>query len=360
MEQQLTEGESKALTTKCTGCGADFAYDIETGMLKCAHCGSTKAIEKDETVVRRQITSDVIKQCSEWKEATVFNCNNCGAKEVFERKEISRKCCFCGSTNIVATSELAGVRPDSVIPFQITKDSAIHRFRKYIKSKLFAPKNFKKADLNERINALYSPCWSFSANTENAYNGTLGRTVYHHHRDSRGQTITTTSINWFRVWGQINQNYQDFFVQSGSQIPPITFNKLMPFNIKLVTVYRQEYLSGIIAEHYSKNLETCFNSFAQSVRLDIRRRVMNKYRADHVQFMDIQTNYKSRKFNYVLLPLYIANYTYKNKTYNFYVNGASGAIVGKYPKSKLKISLLVLGSITLVAGIGVGIFFAML
>ena len=356
-EQYLDEKEAQVTTPRCTSCGAEMDFDIESGNLKCAHCGSIQEIEKDDNVQRREMTDEVLKQHANWNESTVAKCSGCGASHVLDKKDISRECCFCGSNTIVATSELAGIKPDSVIPFQITKDSALERFTTWMKKKWLAPRLFKTADVRAKFNGLYCSCWSFSAKTENSYSGTLGRRVSYQVRGANGQMVTRTQIKYFRVSGNINETYLDYLVQSGDRISPAMFSKIKPFNLKLIQVYRQEFLSGIIAEHYSRNLDSCFNDFSTYVRADIRRKILRKHNADTVSTLNIQTKWHDRKFNYILLPVYIANYLYNGKTFNFYVNGASGAIVGKYPKSKLKIALIVLGSILAVGAIGVGLYF---
>jgi len=351
-EEILSEKESATIINKCSACGASADYDIESGNLKCGHCGTIKEIEQDDKVARRQLTDSIIKERTNWQ-SSVFRCDSCGAKEVLDKKDITSMCPFCGSSNIVDTKELAGIRPDSVIPFQITKENAIDRFKKWIKSRFLAPRIFKQSDIRERINAVYTSTWSFTAETQNSYSGTLGKTVTYTTRNSQGQTVTRTKINWFRVNGQIRENYIDYLVQSGDRISPAMFSKLKPFDLKLIKVYRQEYLSGIAAEHYSRNLETCFNDFSNFVRADLRRKIMRRHNADQVQKLDIKINYTDRKFNYMLLPVYVANYAYNKKTYNFYVNGVNGVIVGKYPKSKLKLALIGLGIGILVVGVAV-------
>jgi len=347
-EQELTEKETAAIINKCPSCGATLDYDIESGNLKCSHCGTVKVIEQDSSVQRRQLTDDVLKDHDDWKESRVFRCNNCGAKGVLDKKDINQTCAFCGSSNIINTDEIAGVKPDSVIPFQITKESAVERFKKWIKSRWLAPGIFKTADIRERINGIYGSSWSFSSNTQSNYDGTLGRRVTQT-RTVNGRTMVTTSIRWFRVSGDIAQSYFDYIVQSGDRIPQKMFAKIKPFDLKLLKVYRQEYLSGIIAEHYSRNLEICFGDFENYIKSDLRQKIMRRHNADTVGQLNIKTNYNDRKFNYILLPLYIANYLYNAKTYNFYINGASGTIVGKYPKSKVKLFFIGLGVAVLAA-----------
>ena len=362
MEEFLSEQEAQTITNKCSGCGATMDYDIVSGNLKCGHCGTTQQIEADDHIERRQMTDIIIKERDKWTESSVFRCDGCGAKEVLDKKEISKRCPFCDSPNVVGTEELPGIKPDSVIPFQITMDAATERFRMWLKRKWLVPRIFKTADIRERLNAIYCSTWSFAATTENRYSGTLGRRVQtsYQTRNSQGQMVTRyrTQIRWFRVSGQMREVYTDYIVQSGDKISAIMFSKIKPFDLKLIKVYRQEYLSGIIAEHYTRNLELCFGDFSNYIRQDLRRKIMRKHNADCVQSLDIKTNYTDRKFNYILLPIYIANYVYNKRNFNFYVNGASGVVVGKYPKSKLKIALLTFGIGILVVGAAIGAYFA--
>jgi len=348
MEDFLNEREVEAESKRCGGCGGSMLFDIGTGNLKCERCGSMTEVDDGGAVQRRAMTQDIMKTHENWQEGAVSRCDGCGAKGVVDRKSLSKHCAFCGSARIVAIEELAGIKPDSVIPFQITSDSARERFTKWLKGKFFAPGGIKRLQTDEQFNAVYSSSWSFSANTHSRYAGTLGR------RETRvrtvnGRTTTTTVIRYFRVSGDIAQNYRDFFVQSGDRIQSGTFNKLQPFNLQLVKAYRQEFLAGIVAEHYSRTIEVCFKDFTDFVQRDLRQRIMRRHHADVVQSLNLQTNYSDKAFNYVLLPIYIANYTWKGKLYNFYVNGASGKIVGKYPLSIWKIALTALGALAAVA-----------
>ena len=346
MEEFIDEREVKTAANKCPNCGAELKYDIETGNLKCGHCGHTVEVDDGGAVQRRALTDEITKNHEQWKDGAVFRCENCGAKGVLDKTSLSKNCAFCGSSHIVSTQELAGIKPDSVIPFQVTKESAREKFFKWIKSKFFAPGKLKRMDKDEQFNAIYSSSWSFSANTNTRYSGTLGRRETRTRTvtvNGRPQTQTQTTIRYFRVSGDIQQNYRDFFVQSGDQIKAKTFDKLKPFNLSFLKVYRQEYLAGIIAEHYTRNIDICFNDFANFIRRDLRSRIMRKHNADVVQSLNLNTTYSDKAFNYVLLPVYIANYSWRAKLYNFFVNGTNGKVVGKYPKSGWKIFFTVLG-----------------
>ena len=167
MEEILTAEQVSAQQTKCSACGANMSFDIASGNLKCRHCGNEAEFEDTERVARRQITDDLISNHAKWDEARVMQCGNCGAKEVANSNQLATKCAFCGSAKISAIDELPGIQPDSVIPFAITDETARQQFGKWMKSRWFAPNSFKKSQVREHMNAVYTPVWSFSAQTQN-------------------------------------------------------------------------------------------------------------------------------------------------------------------------------------------------
>ena len=54
-------------------------------------------------------------------------------------------------------------------------------------------------------------------------------------------------------------------------------------------------------------------------------------------------------FKHILLPVYISAYAFKEKRYNFFVNGQSGTLSGQRPYSFWKIFFLVLAILAVLA-----------
>ena len=334
------KGAKSTEIIKCPNCNAGMKFDIENNALLCAYCGNTEQIETGN-IMRREITESVLREHEPWTENVVFRCSFCGAHIDVDKNEIVKRCPFCGNSNILRTEELPGIKPDSLIPYRVTKESALELFRKWIRGKIFAPGKCRKKATAENINSVYSPVWSFTASTRNYYSGTLGKDYTETYTDSEGNTRTRTRTHWYRVSGHINADYTDVFIPSGKFIPKDMARKLEPYPIGTAVSYRQEYLAGKAAEHYSRDIETCFNEFGSYVYSDLCQRIKRMYNADRMGKMDINTSYNTKYFNYVLLPNHIANFSYRNKCYNFYVNGATGEVVGRYPKSIWKIILTV-------------------
>jgi hypothetical protein len=52
-----------------------------------------------------------------------------------------------------------------------------------------------------------------------------------------------------------------------------------------------------------------------------------------------------------MLPVYVGNFKYKQKLYNYYINGSSGKVGGKTPLSALKIACTVLLAVAAVVAL---------
>ena len=340
---------------KCTKCGANMKYSIKNNALKCIHCGEIKQIEESyDSTKSQELTNDILNQHPQWKESLVIKCNNCGAQVDLDKKEIVKNCPFCGSSNILKTDEICGIQPDSVIPFAVTKQSAVACFKKWISKKAYAPRKCKKSADIENINAVYYPTWLFSSNTNSYYDGMLGEDYEETTTDSEGNSVTTTHTRWYRVSGNISAAYRDILIPSGKLIPKNITNKLCPYPISSAKTYKQEYLIGRSAEHYSRDIKVCFGEFESHVYTDLCMRIKQQYGADHIGKMNINTSYNNKSFNYMLFPAYIAHFKHKNKNYDFYINGATGKLVGQYPKSGWKIFFTIFAAVAAAAVVVVG------
>ena len=69
---------------------------------------------------------------------------------------------------------------------------------------------------------------------------------------------------------------------------------------------------------------------------DVRRRY------DRVKDVHINRNYTEETFKYLLLPVYSTSYSYNGKDYNVLINGQNGRVSGEYPKSPVKIAIIVI------------------
>ncbi len=146
---------------KCPNCGADMAYDSESGMLRCGSCGRTDNIEemagvknlpKDATITYDKNSEDVAAEEEAFEEAyaddsdtdepsnhatfhgdeaTEYHCNNCGAVLITDAQTTATTCSFCGAGVVLGDRLSGSLAPARVIPFTISKQQAQEAFKKW-------------------------------------------------------------------------------------------------------------------------------------------------------------------------------------------------------------------------------------
>lgn len=102
-----------------------------------------------------------------------------------------------------------------------------------------------------------------------------------------------------------------------------------------------------MAERYSKSLKEGWDEGRSKVDQWIYQGIRDQVGGDEFRLVDHTTNYGDVKFKHLLLPLYMASFMYRDKVYQFLVNGATGHVASEYPKSVLKIlaTILLVGSV---------------
>ena len=355
-EQALTgeEKEKNTETAKCPGCGGNMAFDPEKRLLKCEFCGTERQFEINEN--EEQDFEKLFDYHAQWSDEThVFSCNNCGAKVVVSKTEISKACPFCGTSNVLETSGLSGLKPNALVPFSITKEDATSRAIAWAKKKVFAPRRFKKyVSYADEMTGIYSPAFTFDTNTTSYYEGRLSKTETYTTRVN-GKTVTRTRTVHFHIRGVFDLAFDDLLIQASSKIDQKSVDKLQPFDTNNSKEYTEEFLYGYSASQYIKDGRECWQEARKIIDKRIRAGILSRYVYSSVDYLNISTQCNDRKFKYLLLPIYVGKFSYRKradktaKLYNFFVSGHNGKVVGKAPVSPLKVGGLVLGILGAVA-----------
>ena len=66
---------------------------------------------------------------------------------------------------------------------------------------------------------------------------------------------------------------------------------------------------------------------------------------DTYRNLDVQANYSGQTFKHILAPIWLLTYNFGARAFQAVMNGATGAIDGEYPKSWIKVTLLVIAII---------------
>lgn len=350
VEEKLYSDDNLDVSTfKCKNCGGEAVFDPKTQKMKCLYCGSSFDID-NSTVVKERDLSELIDGGDVWDETEVYQCKSCGAKEILSNQEVSVRCSFCGTSNIVKTEELPGLKPQGITPFKIPKEQANQIAVKWAKQKLYAPRSFKKSVKAEALHGIYNPVFTFDALTKSSYNGTLGKN-YTRYRFINGKRVAQTETRYFNISGFQDVTFDDLLVQASSKIPTGIIKDIEPFPTKVALEYRTEYLRGYPASTYDKSGSDCWNECKNIMDSTIERQILKRYDYDVKVRLAVNTTYLNEQYKYVLVPVYVGHYNYKKKLYNFYINGFNGKIGGKTPVSAVKVTFTVFIILALVAGV---------
>lgn len=340
--------ESKNLQIKtededfsCPNCGAPIDYNPDSMMLECDYCGFKQKVDGTLSDEEFDFYNGLKENTNLWdKEVKIIKCENCGAENVVPSNTITNCCPFCGSNQVVDTFELAGIKPHRVIPFTISKDKAQLTYITWIKKRFFSPRQIKKEKIKLYLNGVYLPVWTFDTNTFSSYDGTLGK----HYTTTVGSgknRMTITNTRWFHIKGTTQVIFDDILVNGGSHISQSEILSISPFSTNESFLYDQKFLVGFSAEHYKIKLDLAWNNAKSLAAPKIKKKILSKYSYDVVGEIKIKTTYNNIKYKYVLVPVWIGVYQYKNKKYRFLVNGETGKLSGKAPVSVLKIVIFI-------------------
>ncbi|MBO4251590.1 MAG: hypothetical protein J5911_02895 [Clostridia bacterium] len=342
---QKVETES----VKCPGCGANMVFDADLQALYCPHCGSKKELGESKIAQEKDIMEGLSAD-SAWNadETVVFRCANCGARIVLAKGETAKTCPFCGTAHVQKTEELAGLKPDAVLPFAIGREKAVEFSKNWAKKRFFAPSKFKKNINVDNVNGVYVPCFTFDSNTTSTYQGRIGK----HYTTTVGSgknQRTVTRTEWRNISGTHSQFFDDLAITAGDKCGQKELDGIAPYDTNSGKEYKEQYLLGFMAYHYDHELSECWDSAKGKMDQIIRKNILSKYDYDVVDYLNVSTTHDSVKYKYVMLPVYVGNYSFKQKLYNFFVNGTTGKTFGKYPKSPLRVGGAVLLALAIVA-----------
>lgn len=326
---------------KCPGCGNNMRFDPSAKKLVCDYCKNEVAItgvtaaEELDFMTAESYTPETD------SETRVFRCDNCGAKVVLDMSETAVKCAFCGSPHVVAIEDMKGIKPNAVIPFKFDTKQAAAVYKDWAKKKIFCPSEFKKKLSLDTIHGAYTPCWTFDSNTVSSYEGRFGE----HYTVTVGSgknTRTEVRTRWYNVRGTFNKLFDDIVIICGTDVPKRSFDRISPYNTNASLKYNHSFLMGFNASHYTKNINQCWGEARKQMEDIIYRSIIAKYGADVVDYLHVNTVHRGVRYKYVLLPVYVGAFNYKKKLYNIYINGETGKVTGKLPKSPVRIGIAVL------------------
>jgi hypothetical protein len=343
---------------ECESCGAYLEFDPKTHSLKCDFCGSTKVIEVEHKAVEEHDFFSAPTNVGWDTKLTTIQCDSCGATTT-TGIQVAGECSFCGSAYVKEIPQHPDIiRPETLVPFRVDKNGALQRYHTWIGKGFFRPSNLKKLKKLEMLKGVYVPFWTYDTSTYSNWTAQSGYYYYETETYStyeNGKRVTKTrqvrKTRWVPSSGARNDFYNDELIVASKGLDYHLVFKIYPFHLNQLVPYKPEFLSGWLAEEYALDVRQGWEIAKDNVMAQERGRCASEVPGDTYRFLRVNTSFSNITYKHVLLPIWVASYHYKDKTYHFLVNGQTGEVQGYAPISWLKVGAVAGIIIGIVAGI---------
>jgi rubredoxin len=341
----------------CPACGAEAQWNPGKKALVCPFCGTTSPAQVeltsngDEAVVEHDLVAalrGIPDDQRGWQaKKTSVRCQSCQAISVFDPERVSQRCDFCGSTALVPYEEIKeAFRPESLLPMKLSETQVRDSIRRWYRTRWFAPNKLKTAALTDTVKGLYIPYWTFDAQVHADWTAESG---YHYYTtetytDAQGKTQTrqVQHTRWVPSSGAVDHFFNDELVPASRGVQPAMLRKIEPFPTGELTPYKPGFLSGWVVERYQIDLIAAAKAAQEEMDAEMERLCAAEVPGDTQRNLDVDTDYSRQTFKHILVPLWLLTYNYGARNFQVVINGYTGVIAGKYPKSWVKILFTVI------------------
>ncbi len=334
-------------TYPCDACGGELHFDIDTQLLKCAHCGNTHELrEVDGAVDERDLREalELVRAGAVTRSAQFLDdekeivCQNCGGHTTFTGSLTAANCPYCATPiqrdDVHAAPQRLPV--DGVLPFSVPEARAKELIEEWINGRWFAPNEFKTYNRTGSFTSVYTAYFTYDADTFTLYHGRRGDnyTVTVGHGDNRRTEVRT---NWTPVRGSVRNSFDDVTVFANDGFERGRVAKLEPWPTEQAKPYSAEYVAGHLCRTYDHDVEECLSTATTQMEGEIRSTVRRDIGGDQQDIRSMDVNWQRMTYKHLLLPMWLLTVIYMGRPFQVYINGVTGEVHGARPYSKAKI-----------------------
>lgn len=351
--------EEQVRSYACPQCGGHLEFDVATAGMACIYCGFTAAVNTahvGKNAETFEFTLENVKASEEdWEtDRQLLHCDNCGAELSYAAGSMASSCPYCGSNKVnLSFQKTKSLRPQVLLPFRATPEMLKPQIQAWLGKGWMHPKELQTVAQLDNMNPIYLPYWTFSAQIDADWKAEVGHYETERYYDSASKSYKTRQVlRWRWENGSISHQFSDITVNG---VDPKRLNHRMlqriePFNLNDLVMYSPDYLVGMNVQAYETPLQTAWETAKQEMRGASKQLCHTDTGSSHVRNMSIDLNYNDEQWRYVLLPIYIAGYSYLNQYYTIMLNGQTGRLAGLKPVDwkKVRTTCLLVGLLPLI------------
>jgi hypothetical protein len=240
-------------------------------------------------------------------------------------------------------------RPESLLPFKVTEDKARDGIRAWYGRLWLAPNKLKRTALTDTVKGIYLPYWTFDAKVDAAWTAEAG--FYYYTTESytdgsgRSQTRQVQHVRWESASGELQHSFDDDLICASVGVHAPLLRGIEPFPTGDLKPYDAGYVAGWVVERYQIDLVAAAQAARDDMDAKLRQMCAAQIPGDTYRNLDVRANYSGQTFKHILAPVWLLSYHFGTKAFQAVMNGFTGTVAGEYPKSWVKVSLLVLAVI---------------
>lgn len=325
---------------KCPNCGAELTFDPEHQNFSCAFCDSqyTEAEMQERYREMEQNakanadpdaeTLESEKDEKAFEEGTrLYTCQNCGAEIIAESETAATFCYYCHAPVVLAGRLSGEYCPAWVLPFAVSREKALEQFHSWCKKRWFLPKQFSSEKQLEKMSGVYVPFWLTNC-VSDAFVSGIGKQV----RSWTEGDYRVTETKEYQVERAAMIPYRGVPADGSEKIEDALMDAIEPFPYQKMKPFTMQYLSGFMAQKYDVD----YGDVLARVQKRVEESSVELLRSDITGYSSVsltqkRTNMTNAHHDYVLLPVWFMNFHYRDKDYDFALNGQTGTQAGTPP-----------------------------
>ncbi len=349
VNRALLKGDDvlEASQYKCPNCSAELIFSPETQQLKCEYCRSSFTAEQIKEIYAETETPNPHEQenASEFESHTnLYTCSSCGAEIMADNETTATFCYYCHNPVILSGKLTGNYKPDKIIGFKITREQAIASFKEWCRKKPYIPYNFKSEQQLEKMTGLYVPFWVTDCDISADFHA-IGKKIRHWTSEEYRYTETQE----YSVIRNAKIFTKGIPADGESKIEDVLMESIEPFNYNELKDFSMSFFSGFFADKYDVDKAGVFPRIKERA-LTAGRRIIQESIGSYssISIQHESYNINRTKWEYIMLPVWFMTYNYKDKIYEFAINGQTGKLAGTPPldKKKLTFHSILLGIVT--------------
>jgi len=327
--------EVQVSSFSCPQCGGRMTFSIASSQLACEYCGHIQIENINRDVGSKSWLDE--KDLSfimhthkghNWAQAQHrFGCQQCGAINILSPGQIVSRCPYCGSHQIIESSEQDDlIDPQVIVLMRLDERQAQKKARDWMGSGLFAPDNMLVATQSLQLRPAYYSCWTFEGTVEICWTCE----VVEGSREER---------SWAVKNGVESRFFSDVLVTGVKALLERDLAVIEPFDLKVAEEFSPEHLAGWTTILYNRPVSDASLLARQKVMKGLRSQIYESVEMgrDKRKLRIGGGNWSGLAYQHVLLPIWIGAFRFQGKNYKIFVNGQSGKVGGDKPRDTVKL-----------------------